>query len=65
MQIIIKCDCGNEAIIPAPLGKRTQFRDYLETQQFRFVATEIKSSVLKTFEIECNKCKKYIILGVD
>lgn len=25
MQIIIKCDCGNEIAIPAPAGKYTQF----------------------------------------
>ena len=65
MKIIIKCDCGNEITITAPAGKYTQFRDYLGAQQFRFVATEIKSGELKEFEIECNKCKKHIVLGVD
>ena len=42
MQIIIKCDCGNEITITAPAGKYTQFRDYLETKQFHFGKTEIK-----------------------
>lgn len=65
MKIIIKCDCGNEITITAPAGKYTQFRDYIEAQQFRFAATEIKSDVLKEFEIKCNKCKKHIVLGVD
>ena len=30
MNIIIKCDCGNEITVPAPAGKYTQFRDYLK-----------------------------------
>ena len=29
MNIIIKCDCGNEITVPAPAGKYTQFRDFL------------------------------------
>lgn len=28
MNIIIKCECGNEITVPAPAGKYTQFRDY-------------------------------------
>ena len=47
MEIIIKCDCGNEITIPAPAGKYTQFRDYLETKQFHFGKTEIKNGELK------------------
>ena len=65
MIITIKCDCGNEVVIPASAGKYTQFRDYLETKQFHFGATEIKNGVLKEFKIECDVCKKQIILGVD
>lgn len=65
MKITIKCDCGNEVIIPAPAGKYTQFRDYLTTKQFRFGATEIKNGALKEFKIECDVCKKQITLGVD
>ena len=34
MKISIKCDCGNEVKILAPLGKYTQFRDYLSSQKF-------------------------------
>ena len=65
MQIIIKCDCGNEITIPAPAGKYTQFRDYLGTKQFHFGNTEIKNGELKEFKIECDKCKCQITLGVD
>ena len=65
MQIIIKCDCGNEITIPAPSGKYTQFRDYLETKQFHFGKAEIKNGELKEFKLECDKCKRQIILGVD
>lgn len=57
MNIIIKCDCGNEITIPAPAGKYTQFRDWLETKQFHFGKTEIKNGELKKFKLECDKCK--------
>lgn len=65
MQIVIKCDCGNKVIIPAPAGKYTQFRDYLETKQFYFGKIEIKNGELKEFKLECDKCKRQIALGVD
>lgn len=65
MNVKIKCDCGNEITIPAPAGKYTQFRDYLETKQFHFGTAEIKNGILKEFKIECDKCKKQITLGVD
>lgn len=65
MNIIIKCDCGNEIIIPAPAGKYTQFRDWLKTKQFHFGKAEIKNGELKEFKLECDKCKTQITLGVD
>lgn len=65
MQIIIKCDCGNEITIPALAGKHTQFRDWLETKQFHFGKAEIKNRELKGFKLECDKCKRQITLGVD
>ena len=65
MKVMIKCDCGNEITITAPAGKYTQFRDYLETKQFHFGKTETKNRELKEFKVECGKCKKQIMLGVD
>ena len=65
MNIAIKCGCGNEVIIPAPSGKYTQFRDYLEAKQFHFGTTKIKNGALKEFKIECDMCKRQITLGVD
>ena len=65
MQIIIKCDCGNEVVIPTTAKKYTQFRDFLENKRFRFGPSEIKNGVLKEFKIECDVCKRYITLGVD
>lgn len=65
MDIIIKCECGNELTIPAPSGKYTQFRDYLETKHFHFGRTEIKNGTLKEFKIDCEACKRQITLGVD
>lgn len=65
MNIIIKCDCGNEIIIPAPAGKYTQFRDWLEIRQFHFGKAEIKNGELEEFKLECDKCKRQITLGVD
>lgn len=65
MEIAINCDCGNEVIISAPIGKYTQFKDYLESKQFRFGSTEIKNGVLKKFKIECDACRRQITLGVD
>lgn len=57
--------CGNKVMIPAPIGKYTQFRDYLEGKQFRFGSTDIKNGVLKAFKIECSACNRQITLGVD
>lgn len=65
MEIIIKCDCGNEITIPAPVRKYTQFREYLETKQFHLGKTEIKNGELKEFTIECDKCRRYITLGIN
>ena len=65
MKITIKCDCGNEVIIPTPAGKYTQFRDYLATKQFRLGVIEVKSGVLNELKIECDNCKQSITLGVD
>ena len=65
MIITIKCDCGNEVIIPAPAGKYTQFRDNLAAKKFHFGATKIKNEVLKEIIIECDMCRKQITLGVD
>lgn len=62
---IIKCDRGNEITIPMPTGKYTQFRDYLETKQFHFSKADIKNGELKKFKVECDKCKRHIIVGVD
>ena len=65
MTITVECDCGNEVIIPALAGKRTQFRDYLKTKQFRLGDSKIQDGALKEFTVVCDVCKKYIILGVD
>ena len=65
MNIKIECDCGNKITIPAPSKKYTQFRDWLETQQFHFGKAKIKNNELKEIRIECNKCKTWIDLSVD
>ena len=65
MQIIIKCDCGNDAVVPVQEGKYAQLRDHLNAKQFRLTSFEIKNGTLREFKIECDKCKRYITLGVD
>lgn len=65
MKITVKCDCGNEVIIPALAGKYTQFRDYLKTKQFRLSESKIQDGALKEFTIVCDVCKMHIILGID
>ena len=65
MKISIKCDCGNEVKTLAPLGKYTQFRDYLSSQKFYIGNVKIEDSNLKEFTIQCNVCKSWIVLGVD
>lgn len=64
MQIIFKCDCGNEVAIPAPAGKYTQLRDYLETKQFQLGDVVVENNILKELNIKCKKCKKQITLGI-
>ena len=65
MQILIKCDCGNEVYISAKTGKCTQLRDCLDRNKFHFSPVESKSGALKELQIQCNVCKQWITLGVD
>ena len=65
MNIIIECDCGNKVMVPAPLRKYTQLRDWLETQNFSYDGEEVLNGKLQEFRIRCNHCKSWITLGVN
>lgn len=65
MKITIECECGNKVVLPVQSKKYIQFRDWLETRQFRYDGAEIRAGKLKEFCIKCEKCKAWITLGVD
>lgn len=65
MKITIDCDCGNNVVLSALSNKYIQLRDRLENQHFQYDGDEISAGKLKEFRIKCNKCKKWITLGVD
>lgn len=66
MKLIIECECGNKITMTALPKKYIQLRDKLETQEFRFGGAEYdKNSKVKEFRVCCDKCKNYILLGVD
>lgn len=67
MKITIECECGNKHVLQAPAKRFLQFRDNLETGEFRYTAsdTEIKDGKLQEFMIHCDKCKNWMALGMD
>lgn len=65
MKMTLECECGNKIIISALPGKLVQFRDNLETQQFRYDEAAIKDDKLKEMRVCCDKCRNYMILGMD
>lgn len=65
MKMSLECECGNKIALSVPSGKYVQFRDNLETEQFRYDGAEIKNGKLKEFRICCDKCRNHITLGVD
>lgn len=46
MEIAIKCQCGNKAIVPGLHNKKTMLRDYLDKNDF---SLEAKSGEVKIF----------------
>lgn len=65
MKIVIECDCGNKLVEEVPTRKYMQLRDNLQRHQFSYEGEEIKDGKLKEIRIKCEKCKNWIILGLD
>ena len=65
MKITIECECGNKMAESVPAKKYMQLRDWFENRQFHYDGAEVKDGKLKEFGITCDKCKNWIILGVD
>ena len=65
MKITIECECGNRITMSAPEKKYLQFRDNLETEEFRYDGAVIKDGELKEFRICCDRCHNWVTLGVD
>jgi len=59
MEIAIKCQCGNKAIVPGLHNKKTMLRDYLDKKDF---SVEAKSGEVKIF---CKKCKSLVIVSFE
>lgn len=65
MKFIIECDCGNKVEVVACANKYVQFKDNLHSKSFYVGNEKIDNGKLVEFQIECTKCKRRIILGVD
>lgn len=65
MELMIKCECGNSISLSAPAKKYLQLRDNLEPEQFRYAGAEITEGKVKEFRICCDRCRNWIVLGVD
>ena len=59
MEIAIKCQCGNKAIVPGLHNKKTMLRDYLDKYNF---SLDAKSEEIKIF---CIKCKSLIVVSFE
>ena len=64
MNIILKCDCGNEVSIKELKRKMVMIRDNLQNK-FDIINIKIKNNNLKEIEIQCKKCKEWITLNFD
>ena len=64
MNIILKCDCGNEVSIPALSRKMVMIRNNLQNK-FDIINIKIENNNLKEIEIQCKKCKEWITLNFD
>lgn len=64
MNIILKCDCGNEVSIPALSSKMVMMRDNLQNR-FDIINVKVENNSLKEIEIQCRKCKEWITLNFD
>lgn len=64
MNIIIKCDCGNEVSTPVLSRKMVMIRDNLQNK-FDIINIKIENNNLKEIEIQCKKCKEWITLNFD
>lgn len=66
MTITIECECGNRITMNVSSKKYLQLRDNLKIHDFHFDGAEYdKNNNVSEFRICCNKCKNYILLGVD
>lgn len=64
MNIIIKCDCGNEISIPVSSRKMIMIRDNLKNK-FDIINVQVENNNLKEIEIECRKCKEWLTLNFN
>ena len=78
MNIVIKCDCGNQVEINTEtMGNVAYITQILEDNDFYFYGAEIEKELqqevvsdsddvdaeLKEIRIDCRKCEDYIILS--
>ena len=65
MTLTIECECGNRVTVSAPPKKYLQLRDNLETGDFKYGGSKIKGVKVEEIRICCDKCGKYMDLGLD
>ncbi len=65
VKITVECECGNNTIMKMINGKAFVVRDNLERNEFYCNENEIKGGSTKEILLQCNKCKKWVILDMD
>ena len=64
MDIIIKCDCGNDISIPVLSRKLIMIRENLQ-KKFEIINVKVENNRLKEIEIRCRNCNEWITLNFD
>lgn len=65
MIITFECECGNKLTISTLPKKYVQLRDCLELKQFHYDGMKLQEGDVKELQISCDKCRNWVVLGID
>ena len=65
MKITVQCECGNDATMQILNGKTFVVRDNLAKDDFYCTEKESRDGKNQEILLQCNKCKKWIILDMN
>ena len=61
----MECECGKDVIMKIANKKVVVVRDYLQREGFRCNENNAKEGKNTEFLLQCNNCKKWIILDMN